>query len=147
MTSQTKIETSSATAVQGVDLLDADVAVGVQVGADIERFERPWGFYETWMMGQGFQVKRIVVRPGGKLSLQSHLHRAETWVVVAGCAKVTVGEEVKLLGENEYVRIPLGEIHRMENPGMTPMHLIEVQSGGYLGEDDIIRYEDVYGRH
>lgn len=147
MTSQTKIETKTATPVQNADYNDVDVAVGVEVSADIERFERPWGFYETLMMGTRFQVKRIVVRPGGQLSLQSHLHRAETWVVVAGSAKVTVGEDVKLLGENEYVRIPLGEVHRMENPGMTPMHLIEVQCGGYLGEDDIIRYEDVYGRN
>ena len=147
MTSQAKIETRFATPVQSADLFDADVAVGVEVDPSVERCERPWGFYETLMMGKRFQVKRIVVRPGGKLSLQSHVHRAETWVVVAGCAKVTVGEEVKLLGENDYVRIPLGEVHRMENPGMTPMHLIEVQSGGYLGEDDIIRYEDVYGRN
>ncbi len=146
MTSLTRIETHTAVPVQNIDMMDADVTVGVQTDVEIERCERPWGFYETLMMGNRFQVKRIVVRPGGKLSLQSHLHRSETWVVVAGSAKVTVGEDVKLLGENDYVRIPLGEIHRMENPGMTPMHLIEVQTGGYLGEDDIIRYEDVYGR-
>lgn len=147
MTSQNKIETYSAIPVQSADSSDTDVAVGVEANTNIERCERPWGFYETLMMGKRFQVKRIVVRPGGKLSLQSHLHRSETWVVVAGSAKVTVGDDIKLLGENDYVRIPLGEIHRMENPGMTPMHLIEVQTGGYLGEDDIIRYEDVYGRH
>ena len=121
-----------------------DKAVGVS--SNSERFYRPWGFYETLMLGNRFQVKRIVVWPGSKLSLQSHLHRAETWVVVAGCAKVTIGVETKLLGENDFVRIPLGEVHRMENPGKTPMHLIEVQSGVYLGEDDIIRYEDDYGR-
>ncbi len=146
MTSLTKVESNAAMPVQDLDLIDADVSVGVESSADVERCERPWGFYETLMMGKRFQVKRIVVRPGGKLSLQSHLHRAETWVVVAGCAKVTVGDDIKLLGENEYVRIPLGEVHRMENPGVTSMHLIEVQTGGYLGEDDIIRYEDVYGR-
>lgn len=120
--------------------------VGVESNLYSERFDRPWGFYETLMHGTRFQVKRIVVKPGGVLSLQSHMHRAETWVVVAGCAKVTVGDEVKLLGENDHVRVPLGEVHRMENPGKTTMHLIEVQCGAYLGEDDIIRYEDAYGR-
>ena len=97
-------------------------------------------------LGRRFQVKRIMVYPGGQLSLQSHVHRSEHWVVVEGTAKVTVGDEVKLLSENQSVYIPLGAVHRMENPGKVPMYLIEVQSGPYLGEDDIIRYEDVYAR-
>ncbi len=108
--------------------------------------ERPWGFYETLMLSDRFQVKRIVVKPGGILSLQSHVHRAEHWIVVAGCARVTVNETVKLISENQSIYVPLGAIHRMENPGKTDMTLIEVQSGTYLGEDDIIRYEDAYGR-
>ncbi|MBP9952611.1 MAG: cupin domain-containing protein, partial [Cypionkella sp.] len=93
-----------------------------------------------------FQVKRIVVKPGGILSLQSHLHRAEHWIVVSGTARVTIGEIVSLVPENQSVFIPLGAKHRLENPGKVPMVLIEVQTGAYLGEDDIIRYEDVYAR-
>ena len=113
---------------------------------DFPRFHRPWGWYETLSLGSRFQVKRIMVYPGGQLSLQSHVHRSEHWVVVEGTAKVTVGDDVKLLSENQSVYIPLGAVHRMENPGKVPMYLIEVQSGPYLGEDDIIRYEDVYAR-
>ncbi|SFI05836.1 mannose-1-phosphate guanylyltransferase/mannose-6-phosphate isomerase [Albimonas pacifica] len=113
---------------------------------DFPRFHRPWGWYETLSLGRRFQVKRIMVYPGAQLSLQSHVHRSEHWVVVEGTAKVTVDEEVKLLSENQSVYIPLGAVHRMENPGKVPMYLIEVQSGAYLGEDDIIRYEDVYAR-
>lgn len=107
---------------------------------------RPWGWYETLVLGKRFQVKRIVVKPGAALSLQSHVHRSEHWTVVEGCARVTVDDEVKLLGENMSVYIPLGAIHRMENPGRIPLTLIEVQSGSYLGEDDITRYEDQFGR-
>ena len=107
---------------------------------------RPWGWFETLALGDRFQVKRIVVKPGGILSLQSHVHRAEHWIVVSGTAKVTVDDEVKLLSENQSVYIPLGAIHRMENPGKLPMILIEVQTGAYLGEDDITRYEDIYAR-
>ncbi|MEO1139371.1 MAG: mannose-1-phosphate guanylyltransferase/mannose-6-phosphate isomerase [Pseudomonadota bacterium] len=107
---------------------------------------RPWGFFETLSLGPRFQVKRIVVNPGAALSLQSHVHRAEHWVVVAGTARVTVDDNVQLVCENESVYIPLGAVHRMENPGKVPMELIEVQTGSYLGEDDIIRYEDVYAR-
>lgn len=121
-------------------------STGVPQAEDYPRFHRPWGWYETLCLGDRFQVKRIMVKPGGILSLQSHVHRAEHWVVVAGTARVTVGEEVKLLSENESVYIPLGEVHRMENPGKVPMYLIEVQTGSYLGEDDIVRYEDVYDR-
>ncbi|WP_380054963.1 mannose-1-phosphate guanylyltransferase/mannose-6-phosphate isomerase [Falsihalocynthiibacter sp. SS001] len=107
---------------------------------------RPWGWFESLVIGERFQVKRIVVHPGAALSLQSHHHRAEHWIVVTGTAKVTIDEEVKLVSENESVYIPLGAVHRMENPGKVPMVLIEVQTGAYLGEDDIVRYEDVYAR-
>ncbi len=128
---------------QAVELLKAR---GAPQAVDFPRFHRPWGWYETLSLGSRFQVKRIMVHPGGILSLQSHVHRAEHWVVVEGAARVTVGSEVRLLGENESVYIPLGAVHRMENPGKVDLHLIEVQSGPYLGEDDIIRYEDVYAR-
>lgn len=107
---------------------------------------RPWGWFETLALADRFQVKRIVVKPGATLSLQSHMHRSEHWIVVSGTARVTIGEEVRLVSENESVYIPLGVKHRMENPGKLPMVLIEVQTGAYLGEDDIIRYEDVYSR-
>ena len=107
---------------------------------------RPWGSYEGIDLGERFQVKRITVDPGGKLSLQMHHHRAEHWVVVSGTASVTCGEKVTLLTENESTYIPIGMTHRLENPGKLPLHLIEVQSGSYLGEDDIVRLEDVYKR-
>ena len=107
---------------------------------------RPWGWFETLILSDRFQVKRIHVHPGASLSLQSHHHRSEHWIVVTGTAKVTVDDEIKLITENESVYIPLGAKHRMENPGKMPMVLIEVQTGGYLGEDDIIRYEDIYAR-
>ncbi len=107
---------------------------------------RPWGAYDSIDMATRFQVKRITVKPGGRLSLQMHHHRAEHWVVVSGTARVTRGEDVFLLGENESTFIPMGTKHRLENPGKMPLELIEVQSGSYLGEDDIIRFEDVYGR-
>jgi len=110
------------------------------------RIYRPWGFYETLIHGDRFQVKRIVVTPGHKLSLQKHFHRAEHWVVVAGSAVVTRDAEVMLVRENESVYLPLGCVHRLENPGRIPLTLIEVQSGSYLGEDDIVRFEDTYGR-
>jgi mannose-1-phosphate guanylyltransferase/mannose-6-phosphate isomerase len=113
---------------------------------DFPRCYRPWGWYERIGHGTRFQVKQIMVKPGAQLSLQSHHHRAEHWVVVAGTAKVTVGDDVRLLTENESVYIPLGAVHRLENPGKLDLHLIEVQSGAYLGEDDILRYEDVYAR-
>jgi len=107
---------------------------------------RPWGCYEGIDTGDRFQVKRITVNPGGKLSLQMHHHRAEHWVVVSGTAKVTCGDTVSLLSENQSTYIPIGMNHRLENPGKLPLHLIEVQSGSYLGEDDIVRFEDVYQR-
>jgi mannose-1-phosphate guanylyltransferase/mannose-6-phosphate isomerase len=108
---------------------------------------RPWGSYDNIDVGQRFQVKRLVVKPGGVLSLQMHHHRAEHWVVVSGTAKITRGEESFLLEENQSTYIPLGVQHRIENPGRIPLHIIEVQSGGYLGEDDIVRFDDRYGRH
>lgn len=107
---------------------------------------RPWGWYDSIDSGERFQVKRIVVNPGASLSLQMHHHRAEHWIVVTGTARVTRGEEVFLVSENQSTYIPLGTRHRLENPGMVPLEMIEVQSGSYLGEDDIVRFEDVYGR-
>src|SRR5690606_34659145 len=110
------------------------------------RVYRPWGWYESIDAGDRFQVKHICVKPGGVLSLQMHHHRAEHWVVVRGTAKVTRGNEVVLLQENESTFIPLGTRHRLENPGKIPLELVEVQSGAYLGEDDIVRFDDRYGR-
>ena len=107
---------------------------------------RPWGSYETLVNADRFQVKRIIVEPGGTLSLQKHHHRAEHWIVVHGTAEVTCEERVFILGEDESTYIPLGHKHRLVNPGQIPLELIEVQSGTYLGEDDIVRYEDIYGR-
>ena len=132
-----------------------DVKKIVKQLADKERDEivthrkvfRPWGNYESIDNGDRYQVKRIVVNPGARLSLQMHHHRAEHWIVVTGTAKVTRDEEVTLLSENESTYIPLGVKHRLENPGTIPLEIIEVQSGSYLGEDDIVRYQDEYGRN
>ena len=121
-------------------------AAGRQQAVAHNRTYRPWGFYESLITGERFQVKRIVVSPGGKLSLQSHFHRAEHWVVVNGTARVTRDADTLILRENESVYLPLGCTHRLENPGKIPLTLIEVQSGSYLGEDDIVRLEDTYGR-
>ncbi|MDA8803332.1 mannose-1-phosphate guanylyltransferase/mannose-6-phosphate isomerase [Amylibacter sp.] len=107
---------------------------------------RPWGWFESLTINEKFQVKKIHVHPGASLSLQSHKYRAEHWIVVSGVAEVTIDEEVKLISENQSVYIPLGAIHRMRNPGEKPMKLIEVQTGTYFGEDDIIRYDDIYSR-
>jgi mannose-1-phosphate guanylyltransferase/mannose-6-phosphate isomerase len=107
---------------------------------------RPWGSYDSLDSGERFQVKHLSVRPGGVLSLQLHHHRAEHWVVVSGTARITRGEDVFLLEENQSTYIPIGVRHRIENPGKVPLHIIEVQSGAYLGEDDIVRFEDQYGR-
>jgi mannose-1-phosphate guanylyltransferase / mannose-6-phosphate isomerase len=119
---------------------------GRRQAEEFPRDYRPWGWYETLALSDRFQVKRIVVKPGAALSLQSHVHRSEHWIVVAGTARVTVDDEVRLLTENQSVYIPLGAIHRLENPGKLPMVLIEVQTGAYLREDDIIRYQDDYAR-
>lgn len=110
------------------------------------RVHRPWGFYESLDAGERHQVKHLMVHPGAALSLQMHHQRAEHWVVVKGRAQVTVGEEIRMLEENQSVYIPVGTKHRLENPGSEPLSIIEVQSGAYLGEDDIVRFDDVYGR-
>ena len=128
------------------EAVDALKKRGASQAVQLPRDYRPWGWYESLVIGTRFQVKRIVVNPGAALSLQSHHHRSEHWIVVEGTAKVTVNDEVKLVGENQSVYIPLGAVHRMENPGKVPMVLIEVQTGSYFGEDDIIRYEDIYAR-
>ncbi len=123
-----------------LETLDATQAV------QHRRVARPWGWYDSIDMGERFQVKRIMVKPGASLSLQKHHHRAEHWVVVSGTAEVTNGDQVMVLGENQSTYIPIGQVHRLANPGKEPLEIIEVQSGAYLGEDDIVRYEDTYGR-
>ena len=128
---------------RAVDILKARQAPQAEQS---QRDHRPWGWFETLALDNRFQVKRIVVNPGGQLSLQSHMHRAEHWIVVSGTARVTIGDEITLVSENQSVYVPLGARHRMENPGKVPMVLIEVQTGSYLGEDDILRYEDIYAR-
>ncbi|WP_226629411.1 mannose-1-phosphate guanylyltransferase/mannose-6-phosphate isomerase [Alloyangia pacifica] len=126
--------------------VDALKKKGAKQAVEFPMDHRPWGWFESLVVGSRFQVKRIHVHPGASLSLQSHFHRSEHWIVVEGTARVTVDDEVKLVTENESVYIPLGAVHRMENPGKMPMVLIEVQTGSYVGEDDIVRYEDVYAR-
>jgi len=120
--------------------------VAPQVTEEHLKVHRPWGSYQSVDMGERHQVKRIVVKPGGRLSLQKHHHRAEHWIVVRGAARVTVNETVKTVHENESIYIPIGSVHRLENPGKILLELIEVQTGSYLGEDDIIRIEDDYQR-
>lgn len=112
----------------------------------LSKVYRPWGYYQSVDADDRFQVKRIVVKPGGRLLLQMHRHRAEHWVVVSGTAEVTRGEETLMLTENESIYVPLGTTHRLANPGKIPLHLIGVQTGSYLGEDDIVRFDDTYGR-
>jgi len=121
-------------------------AEGAPQATAFARDHRPWGWFETIGAGDGFQVKRIQVHPGAALSLQSHRHRAEHWVVVQGTARVTVGETVSLVAANQSIYVPQGAVHRLENPGHDPMVLIEVQTGSYFGEDDIVRYDDRYAR-
>ena len=127
-------------------IVDSLKREGRSEGSVHRKVYRPWGSYDGVDAGPRFQVKRIVVKAGGILSLQMHHHRAEHWIVVSGTAKITRGEETFLLSENESTFIPLGTKHRLENPGRVPLEMIEVQSGAYLGEDDIVRFEDVYGR-
>ena len=127
-------------------IVDALKAQNRPEGNVHRKVHRPWGWYDSVDQGKRFQVKRIVVKPQGILSLQMHHHRAEHWIVVSGTARVTRGEESYLVTENQSTFIPLGAKHRLENPGTVPLELIEVQSGSYLGEDDIVRFEDVYGR-
>ncbi len=111
-----------------------------------KRVYRPWGYYQSIDHGARYQVKRIVVKPGHQLSLQKHYHRAEHWVVVRGSAEVTRNDEVRMVHENELIYLPIGSVHRLVNPGKINLELIEVQTGSYLGEDDIVRIEDVYSR-
>jgi mannose-1-phosphate guanylyltransferase/mannose-6-phosphate isomerase len=127
-------------------IVDALKAKGRSESSIHRKVFRPWGSYDGVDAGERFQVKRIVVKPGGTLSLQMHHHRAEHWIVVSGTARVTCGDKVFLLSENQSTFIPLGTTHRLENPGCVALEMIEVQSGSYLGEDDIVRFEDVYGR-
>jgi len=132
---------------QGVkQVVEALEASGRSEGLLHSTVYRPWGSYRSMDKGDRFQVKQITVRPGETLSLQYHFHRAEHWIVVEGTARVTSGDRVFLLQENESTYIPSGTTHRLENPGLIPLRLIEVQSGSYLGEDDIVRIEDTYGR-
>ena len=128
---------------KAVELLKAKDITQAEI---LPKDHRPWGWFESLALGERFQVKRICVKPGRSLSLQSHNHRSEHWIVVEGTAKVTIDDEVTLVTEGQSVYVPLGAVHRMENPGKLPMLLIEVQIGSYLGEDDIIRYEDKYSR-
>jgi mannose-1-phosphate guanylyltransferase/mannose-6-phosphate isomerase len=128
------------------DLVTKLKAQNIAQASEHRRVQRPWGHYDSIDAGERFQVKRIVVRPGGTLSLQKHHHRAEHWVVVRGTAEVTIGTDVRAVHENESIYIPIGAVHRLANRGKIPLELIEVQTGSYLGEDDIIRLEDVYKR-
>jgi mannose-1-phosphate guanylyltransferase / mannose-6-phosphate isomerase len=127
-------------------IVDRLKTTGRDVATQTQRVHRPWGFYQSILTGDRFHVKRITVKPGAKLSLQKHYHRAEHWVVVNGTALVTRNDEQHLVGENESIYLPFGCVHRLENPGCLPLNLIEVQSGPYLGEDDIVRFDDVYSR-
>ncbi len=126
-----------------VERLNADGRSETELHREVSR---PWGSFDSIDRGDKYQVKRITVNPGSRLSLQYHHHRAEHWIVVSGCARVTIGSATKLVAENQSVFIPIGEKHCLENPGTIPLELIEVQSGSYLGEDDIVRLEDLYGR-
>ena len=139
--------TSRANAEQVKGLVEQLKAQNKQQAVQHLRIYRPWGYYQAVDTGSRFQVKRIVVKPSAKLSLQKHFHRAEHWVVVRGTAEVTVGTEVRIVQENESAYIPIGSVHRLANPGKIPLELIEVQTGTYLGEDDIVRLVDEYGRN
>jgi mannose-1-phosphate guanylyltransferase / mannose-6-phosphate isomerase len=147
------VDTPDAVLVASVDKVEQvkDVVASLKQSGSTQavmhrRVARPWGWYDSIDMGDRFQVKRITVKPGASLSLQLHHHRAEHWIVVKGIAKVTNGDQVFLLEENQSTYIPIGVKHRLENPSKTELEMIEVQSGGYLGEDDIVRFEDHYGR-
>jgi mannose-1-phosphate guanylyltransferase / mannose-6-phosphate isomerase len=148
------VDTPDAVLVASVDKVEQvkDVVASLKKAGQTQavthrKVARPWGWYDSIDMGERFQVKRIAVKPGASLSLQMHHHRAEHWIVVKGTAKVTNGDQVFLLEENQSTYIPIGAKHRLENPGKTDLEMIEVQSGGYLGEDDIVRFEDTYGRN
>jgi mannose-1-phosphate guanylyltransferase/mannose-6-phosphate isomerase len=128
------------------DVVDRLKSNGRDVALQHNRVHRPWGWYESLNRGDRYQVKRIMVNPGGTLSLQSHHHRSEHWVMVKGTLEVTKGGEISLLTENQSTYIAIGEKHRLANPGKIPAFLIEIQSGTYLDEDDIVRFEDIYRR-
>ena len=128
------------------DLVTALKASNRPEATEHRRIYRPWGYYQGVDSGPRYQVKRIVVKPGGKLSLQKHHHRAEHWVVVKGAAEVTLDQDTRIVHENESIYLPIGSMHRLANPGRIPLELIEVQVGSYLGEDDILRFEDIYQR-
>ncbi len=133
--------------VQRVKELVGQLSIDQRHEIDVHaRVHRPWGCYQGIDIADRYQVKRISVKPGASLSLQMHHHRAEHWIVVNGTAKVTCDDKTFLLSENESTYIPVGTKHRLENPGQIPLDIIEVQSGSYLGEDDIVRFEDIYGR-
>jgi mannose-1-phosphate guanylyltransferase / mannose-6-phosphate isomerase len=127
-------------------LVDSLRSKNYKEATEHKRIYRPWGYYQGVDLGDRFQVKRIVVNPAGRLSLQKHFHRAEHWVIVKGTAEINIGEEVRVIHENESMYIPIGSVHRLTNPGRIPLELIEVQVGSYLGEDDIVRIEDLYRR-
>jgi mannose-1-phosphate guanylyltransferase/mannose-6-phosphate isomerase len=128
------------------ELVEQLKAQNHRAAVEHRRMHRPWGYYQDVDTAARYRVKRIVVKPGCTLSLQKHFHRSEHWVVVKGTAEVTVNNEVRSVHENESMYIPIGSIHRLANPGRIPLELIEVQVGSYLGEDDIVRLDDVYGR-
>jgi mannose-1-phosphate guanylyltransferase/mannose-6-phosphate isomerase len=145
-TSDAVLVTSKAKAGQVKDLVGVLKAKSYPEAEAHRRMYRPWGWYQRIDIGERFQVKRIQVVPGGRLSLQKHYHRAEHWVVVKGTAEVMLNGSLVLVHENEAVYLPIGSMHRLTNPGKIPLELIEVQVGSYTGEDDIIRVEDIYGR-
>lgn len=129
------------------DLVEELKARNYAAAVEHRRIYRPWGYYQDIDLADRYRVKRIMVKPGSSLSLQKHFHRSEHWVVVRGTAEVTVASDLRMVHENESIYIPIGSVHRLANPGKIPLELIEVQVGSYLGEDDIVRLEDVYGRH
>jgi mannose-1-phosphate guanylyltransferase/mannose-6-phosphate isomerase len=148
-----EVETADAVLVAHRDKVQQvrEIVIQLQKNCRVEcrqhrRVYRPWGSYVLMEEGTRYQVKRISVNPGASLSLQQHHHRAEHWVVVSGTARITCGDNISLLTENQSTYIPVGEIHRLENPGLIALELIEVQSGSYLGEDDIVRLEDTFNR-
>jgi mannose-1-phosphate guanylyltransferase/mannose-6-phosphate isomerase len=128
------------------DLVAELKARGRKEAVEHKRVYRPWGYYQSMDLGSRYQVKRIMVRPNGRLSSQKHFHRAEHWVVVRGTAEVTIDGQVKALHENESIFLPMGSVHRLANPGKIELELIEVQTGSYFGEDDIVRFDDEYNR-
>jgi mannose-1-phosphate guanylyltransferase/mannose-6-phosphate isomerase len=145
-TSDAVLVTARGKAEQVKTLVEQLKAQNHRAAVEHRRIYRPWGYYQDIDLAPRYRVKRIVVKPGSKLSLQKHFHRSEHWVVVKGTAEVTVNSEVRSVHENEPIYIPVGSVHRLANPGKISLELIEVQVGSYLGEDDIVRLDDVYGR-